>query len=311
MQLCHKYTPTQYEFANAAVRGIVSCVGTPSEKACDFLDFILNPGMRNLRSYLKGTKDFLVWLEKLKTQYPDLPPLFGFLTMDYTAMYPSMPDQLMIPAVKEYLDSRQVKEPSTEKTVELLEVIKNNNYFEFGDKVFEQVGGTSIGKKHAPPVACLGAGRLEEKEIFPSENFQKFILDDKESLDPKDRFYTRFIDDMFTAFMGTEEEASNFVDWMNTLWPGIKFTYEWSNKELTFLDVKLIKTAEGIETDRFVKPTNPQLYLHHKSNHPEHVFKSIVYGQALTVKMICSKDVFVEKHFENLKTKFRERGYPI
>ena len=39
-------------------------------------------------------------------------------------MYPSMPHQLMLRAVKEYLYSRHVKEPSTEKTMELLEVIK-------------------------------------------------------------------------------------------------------------------------------------------------------------------------------------------
>ena len=86
---CHKYEPTMYEFGQAAVRGIVACVGTPTENACDFLDFILNPGMRELRSYLKGTKDFLIWIEKLKVQYPDLPPLLSFLTIDYTAMYPT------------------------------------------------------------------------------------------------------------------------------------------------------------------------------------------------------------------------------
>ena len=133
-----------------------------------------------------------------------------------------MPDQLMMPSVKEYLDSRQDKNPSTEKTMELFDLIKNNNYFEFGEKIFEQTGGTSIGKKHAPPVACLGAGKLEEDEIFPSENFQKYILDDKESYDAKDRFFTRFIDDMLSAFVGTEEEASDFVSWINTLWPGLK-----------------------------------------------------------------------------------------
>ena len=27
----------------------------------------LNPGMQKQRSYLKGTKDFLVWIEKLKS----------------------------------------------------------------------------------------------------------------------------------------------------------------------------------------------------------------------------------------------------
>ena len=60
---CHKYEPTLTEFATAAVRGIVSCSGTADERACDFLDFVLNPGMQKLRSYLKGTKDFLIWIE--------------------------------------------------------------------------------------------------------------------------------------------------------------------------------------------------------------------------------------------------------
>ena len=63
---CHKYAPTQCEFSHAAVRGVVSCTGTTDEKICDYLDFILNPGMKNLKSYIKGTKDFLLWIEKLK-----------------------------------------------------------------------------------------------------------------------------------------------------------------------------------------------------------------------------------------------------
>ena len=71
------------------------------------------------------------------------------------------------------------------------------------------------------------------------------------------------------VFLGTEEEAVEFVAWMNTLWPGLKFTFDWSNKELTYLDVKLIITEEGkLETDRLIKPTNTQLFLHYQSNHP-------------------------------------------
>ena len=94
--------------------------------------------MRNLRSYLKGTKDFLIWVEKIKEQYPELPPLFSFITMDFTCMYPSIPDDLMLPAVRNYLDSRAVKLPSTEKTMELLEVTKKYNFFEFGSQSFKQ-----------------------------------------------------------------------------------------------------------------------------------------------------------------------------
>ena len=123
--------------------------------------------------------------------------------MDFTCMYPSIPDDLVLPAVRECLDSRRVKEPSTEKTMELLEVVREKNYFEFGEKNFHQVGGTSIGKKHAPPLACLAAGKLEEEVIFTADIFKAKVLKDIRNDDDKARFYKRFIDDMIAAFMGT------------------------------------------------------------------------------------------------------------
>ena len=309
---CHKYSPTQTEFAAAAVRGIISCSGTPDEKVCDFLDFILNPGMQELRSYLKGTKDFLTWVEKLKSQYPELPPLFGILTIDYKTMYTKMPDGLMLPAVRDYLDSRTGQhKPSTQRTMELLEITRNANYFEFGEKLFKQVGGTSIGKKHAPDSACLGAGKFEEENILPSPEFREIVLDDISSRDEKDRFYKRFIDDMILAVNCTGQQARNFVRWLDTLDPSLKFTFEWSNERINFLDVTLVMEDGKLETDRHVKPTNPQLFLHYTSNHPQSVFKAIVYGQAITVRTICSKQEFVDKHMKSLKEKFIQRGYPV
>ena len=308
---CHKYTPTQTEFSAAAVRGIVSCTGTPDEKLCDFLDFLLNPGMQELRSYLKGTKDFLQWIERLKSQYPELPPLFGMLTIDYKAMYPSMPDDLVLPAVREYLESRNTSEPSPAQTMELLEITRKYNYFEFGQDLYKQEGGTSIGKKHAPDTACLGAGKLEEDKIFPSEDFKKIMLNDEASEDEKDRHYKRFIDDMMGFTNCTEAEAATFVNWLNTLHPNLGFTFEFSHERITFLDVTIVVENGQLETDRHIKPTNPQLFLHYTSNHPKSVFKAIVYGQGLTVRMICSKDEFVEKHLRCLKQKFLERGYPV
>ena len=120
----------------------------------------------------------------------------------------------------------------------------------------------------------------------------------------------RFIDDKLAAFLGTREQAELFVSWLNTLWPGLIFTYEWSDQSIKFLNVEILITQDGIETNMYVKPTNPQLYLHYTSAHPQHVFKAIVYGQALNVKMICSKNEFVQRHLENLRQKFQDRGYP-
>ena len=308
---CHKYAPTQTEFSAAAVRGIVSCSGTPDERLCDFLDYLLNPGMQKLRSYLKGTKDFLQWVEKLKTQYPELPPLFGMLTIDYKAMYPSMPDDLVLPAVRDYLESRNTNKPSTAQTMELLEITRKYNYFEFGQDLFKQEGGTSIGKKHAPDTACLGAGKLEEDKIFPSNIFKEIMMNDEASEDEKNRHYKRFIDDMMGFTNCTGVQAAQFVEWLNTLHPNLGFTFEFSHEKITFLDVTLLVENGQLVTDRHIKPTNPQLFLHFTSNHPKSVFKAIVYGQGLTVRMICSKDNFVEKHLSDLRKKFIDRGYPV
>ena len=156
----------------------------------------------------------------------------------------------------------------------------------------------------------MAEGKLEEDKIYPSEQFQNFILKDLSSQDNCDRFYTRFIDDKLAAFLGSKNQAEEFVTWMNSLLPGLHFTFEWSDKSIKFLNVELLVTPDGLETNMFVKPTNPQLYLHYTSAHPPHVFRAIIYGQALNVKMICSKQDFVQQHFYNLRNKFEERGYP-
>ena len=99
-------------------------------------------------------------------------------------------------------------------------------FYIIGQKIFRQVGGTSTGKKHAPSLCCLGAGKLEEEKLFPSEVFRKIVLNDNSSDDESDRFYKRFIDDMISAMEGSEDSAKELVDLLNSLDPGVSFNYE-------------------------------------------------------------------------------------
>ena len=135
-------------------------------------------------------------------------------------------------------------------------------------------------------------------------------MNDISSNDEKDRFWRRFIDDIIAMTTMTESQAQEFVDWMNTLYPNLNFTHEWSKNEANYLDIKLIIKDGKIQTDLFIKKTNKQLYLDYRSSHPPAVFKSIVYSQALRVRMICSEDIFVENQLTNLKEKFMDRHYP-
>ena len=65
-----------------------------------------------------------------------------------------------------------------------------------------------------------------------------------------------------------------------------------------------------LETSLHTKPTNKQLYLDYKSNHPEHCRKSIPYSQALRVVERCATPSDRDEKLSILKTKFEERNYP-
>ena len=67
--------------------------------------------------------------------------------------------------------------------------------------------------------AALGLENWRKTGFSPVKKFQALVLNDASKSDPKERFFKRFIDDMFAATVGTELQAQQFVDWMNTLWP--------------------------------------------------------------------------------------------
>ena len=156
-----------------------------------------------------------------------------------------MPDDLVLSAVRDYLESRtDRRKPSTQKTMELLEITRKYNYFTFGERVFKQEGGTSIGKKHAPDTACLGAAKFEEVNILPSEQFRNIVLNDDSSPDDSDRFYKRFIDDMIAATNCSQQQAQQFVNWLKTLNLSLQFTFEWSDERLSYMNLKLVMYSE-------------------------------------------------------------------
>ena len=100
-------------------------------------------------------------------------------------------------------------------------------------------------------------------------------------------------------------------NWLNSLLPGvIRLKFEYSTKQIEFLDLRIIVENGKLETDLYVKPTSLQLFLDYCSNHPEHCKVGIVYSQALRVIERCSKQNFVDTHLQQLRCKFLERHYP-
>ena len=127
-------------------------------------------------------------------------------------------------------------------------------------------------------------------------------------------YWGRFIDDVFDLFRVNYSQAKWYFDKLNSLNPGkVKFTWEYSREGAIFLNVQLFinRETKSIETKYYVKPSNQRLYLHYRSCHPQHTFRSIVYSQALQGIMVNSREDWNLKYLRELRQKFLDQEYPI
>ena len=66
----------------------------------------------------------------------------------------------------------------------MAEIVLKNNLFEFNNKVFQQISGTTIGTKFTPPYACIYMNRGEQ-DFLETQELQPLL-------------WLRFIDDIFS-----------------------------------------------------------------------------------------------------------------
>ena len=108
---------------------------------------------------------------------------------------------------------------------QILTLILYNNYFEFNNQYYLQTHGTAMGSPMAPSYANLFMGELEQ-----------YILQNAPGgLIPLE--WIRFIDDIFAIWPHETVRLMEFLTYINTSHPTIKFEYEYSHShnQCTFL----------------------------------------------------------------------------
>ena len=126
-------------------RPVISNCGMPAEKVSEFLDYKLKPVMQKGKSYITNSGHFLEKNKNIITLPENTIPV----TTDVVSLYPSIPHEAGLSALKEALEHRFLKIP-TENLIKMAEFVLNNNLFEFNNKVFQQISGTTIGANFAP-----------------------------------------------------------------------------------------------------------------------------------------------------------------
>ena len=91
--------------------------------------------MQEGMSYFKDSNDFIHKIRDLK----DIPKGALPVTANVVGLYPSIPHEAGLQAMKDVLERRKAKKISANDLVKMAAFVLKNNYFEFNGKVKHQV----------------------------------------------------------------------------------------------------------------------------------------------------------------------------
>ena len=122
--------------------------------------------MQSSWSYIKDSGDFLIKIKQIKN-------VLGnsiLVTANVVGLYPSILHQLGLKTLEEALEKGQSKQICTDDLIKLAKFALQNNYFEFNGEVKQQISGTAIGIKFAPPYTCILMDQVEYKFLKTQQN---------------------------------------------------------------------------------------------------------------------------------------------
>ncbi|CAJ0932388.1 unnamed protein product [Ranitomeya imitator] len=184
--------------------------------------------------------------------------------------------------------------------LDLLDIVRRENYFLYEDTFYVQKCGTAMGANVAPAYANAYMNFFEIKHVFPNDLFSRFALG-----------YHRYIDDIFFIWTDTSDSMLDFVSQLNSIYPELQFTLHHSTEAVPFLDTLVIKDTRGnLSTDLYCKPTDSNSLLHYSSCHPRTTRDSLPRSQFNRVSRIVSNPEVREERLDTVAQKFKLRHYP-
>ncbi len=234
-------------------RPIVAGPACPTHRLSNFVDILLRPYIKHVKSYVRDDIDFL---NHLPTNI-DKDILLS--TFDVSSLYTNISHELGIEAIQYWLENDAGSDQHrVSKTfiVESLKLILENNTFNFGTKHFRQTSGTAMGTKMAPTYATLVLGYLELKLYALFED--KYGPEGREYIKKN---FKRYLDDVFCLWDSNKYGDVTFLyNGYNNLVPNMKFTMEQSDTHIAFLYILVNKQGSNISTYVYYKPTDSKSY---------------------------------------------------
>ncbi|XP_073514063.1 uncharacterized protein [Phyllobates terribilis] len=299
----HPITPVFYvlpkvhkNLNNTPGRPIVASTNSLLSPLAVTLEKILTPLIPNIPSFLKDTSHFLEYLKNMD----HIPSHCLLVTLGVNNLYTSINHQKGISADCSFLNGNNFSEPEINFCLTLLTFVLTKNFFLFEDRFYIQNTGTAMGSNAAPPYANIFIAQFESSFVYNNALFQRHQL-----------LWKRYIDDIFLIWNGDSESLRNFVEDINNSTSEIKFTVQYDENHINFLDTEVILNNDGsISTELYIKPTDRNSLLLFSSSHPRHIKEALPFSQLCRVGRIVSDDDTRKSRLEEMRSKFKHRGYP-
>jgi hypothetical protein len=269
-------------------RPIASCIGTPTQHASIFLHNSLQPLLKYIPTHCQSSRSVISAVNTL----PPLPSDSVLFCADVTSLYPSIPIDFGLNAVRWFFGHIGWDEKNQRFLLDLLHWILTNNYVCFNGKIYRQKKGTAMGT----PVAVT---------------YSDIVLYSIEYDIVNSLLYWRFIDDLF--WVTTQLQAFDFLVKFNNKCPSIQLEQVTVAKTGIFLDLELtlVEKNEGLILTHtlYQKPISMFQYIPPSSQHPRRILSSFILSELKRYKLSCCSREAFSIIAEQFTQRLLARGY--
>jgi hypothetical protein len=185
------------------LRPVVSTCGSLLSIFSTWLDFKMKELLPLVKSYLKNSSSVITDLKNL--QLPQDALLFS---ADAVSMYTNIDSVTGIHSINRLITANQDQLPTDfpkELILNVLQLVMDNNIFQFGESYWLQLSGTAMGTPAAWAYATIFYGEFENSTILTT--FAPNLL-----------YYRRYIDDIFGIWLPPKtNKDTTWTSFKNTL----------------------------------------------------------------------------------------------
>jgi hypothetical protein len=186
-----------------------------------------------------------------------LNPDHKILTMDIKHLYVNLSINQTLNITNKLIQNNQVDKYTLKEIMSILQMITNQNYFQYDHKYYKPKSGINMGSPISGTMTEIFLQDLEQNRI-------KHLLEDG-----KITHYNRYVDDIFIIHNQTKITRQSLSEQFNAQHEDLQFTInEEVHNQKAYLDLNLTNKQGQLEMEIYRKPTTTDITIN-SSCHPK------------------------------------------